>query len=581
MTERAGDGFFGHRPAVFPADTVVLSPITRYLCAAAYLIPGFPRLVMAEFAENEHRAVAPSVGFDIGPVLRHCHRARSLLLGRDALLLMVPVVGLAMTPLLSVWLWVGAAAAAGAALWSRSWKLGLVAAVVAAATVQFGLAIGMFLLSGTSGTPSHVIARLGGVTTDPYHAVPMSAGEALLRLLFVLICTFGVYLWWQLRVYGILCDQLAAGARVRLPDLPAGRLRRRVAAVSAAQWGNLTLTAHRNPFLGTGDVIQKWSMSLELGPPGSGQTVDPVELHRWVRDRLCAMRGDGLPARERISGLVLVDHIVATGERSMPDPLIDPVTRVPYAQATPAAVDAIIRHPQGGLRYYLKAVVGAEGRDVRSGEHLVLPAQDQEIEVSTFLYAALEGGMLYLEFVAAVQKPLHPALHVFDQLVPERVTRTAVEASLKHGLAALALAPLRLATAINSVLGAGQRVARADRESHELRVYDFGARHSLRSLAAAPRLQNYLQELDAEKYYKIVERAVTSAVLSYLEQHGVDTSEYRNRTAMVLNNGVLITGGAFSGPVAGGRNATATTNTDTGNHHHQRPPSPNAGASGA
>jgi hypothetical protein len=576
MTGPAGNGFFGHRPPVFPSDPVILSPTTRYLCAAAYLVPGLSRLVMAEFIENEHRAVAPSVGFDIGPVLRHSHRSRSLLLARDGLLSLVAMLGLVATPLLSLWLAVSAAAAVGTALWSRSWKLGLGAAAAVGAIVLFGFNGGIAVLAGVPGLPPGLVSEMGGLPGESPSTAPITTREILLRALVVLAGTFGVYLWWQLRVYRILCSELAFGARVRLPDLPAGRLRQRIAAVSAAQWGNLTLTAHRNPFLGAGEVTHKWSMSLELRSLGGEGAVDPVELYQYVRDRLLAMRGDSLPECERISSLIVVDHIVATGERSQPDPLIDPVNRVPYAEAIPAAIHAIIRHPQGGLRYYLKAVVGAEGRDVRSGDWVVLPAQDQEIAVSTLLYAAVEGGMLYLEFVAAVEKPLHPDLHVVDQLAPERVTSKAIAETAKHTFGAFVLAPFRALAALNGILGAGWRMDRADRESRELRVYDFGARHSLRGLAAAPRLQNHLQELDAEKYYKLVERAVTSAVLSFLEQRRVDTSEYRNRTAMVLNNGVMITGGTVTGPVAGGAHATATATRNVSNEHHPESSFPRA-----
>jgi hypothetical protein len=69
------------------------SETTRYLCAAAYLDRRFAEHVITKVLQEEHRAVAPSYGVDILPVVRHCLAAQRRRLTRDALLTALLLVG--------------------------------------------------------------------------------------------------------------------------------------------------------------------------------------------------------------------------------------------------------------------------------------------------------------------------------------------------------------------------------------------------------------------------------------------------------------------------------------------------------
>jgi uncharacterized membrane protein YidH (DUF202 family) len=79
-----------------PAESQELtrSEATRYLCAAAHLDDRFSREVIRRVVDEEHRAVAPSFGVNLGVVLRHCLGARRRKQVRDVLLamLVVPIV---------------------------------------------------------------------------------------------------------------------------------------------------------------------------------------------------------------------------------------------------------------------------------------------------------------------------------------------------------------------------------------------------------------------------------------------------------------------------------------------------------
>ena len=62
---QSGQPLFHHHP--LPADVPdrILNDTTRLMCAGTYLDPNYARAVIRELVEHEHRAVVPSVGFDL------------------------------------------------------------------------------------------------------------------------------------------------------------------------------------------------------------------------------------------------------------------------------------------------------------------------------------------------------------------------------------------------------------------------------------------------------------------------------------------------------------------------------------
>src|SRR6185369_16586573 len=83
---QSGQPLFHHHPLPAEIPDRILNDTTRLMCAGTYLDPNYARAVIRELVEHEHRAVVPSVGFDLGPVLRHGFRARRLELQRNAAL---------------------------------------------------------------------------------------------------------------------------------------------------------------------------------------------------------------------------------------------------------------------------------------------------------------------------------------------------------------------------------------------------------------------------------------------------------------------------------------------------------------
>jgi hypothetical protein len=270
------------------------------------------------------------------------------------------------------------------------------------------------------------------------------------------------------------------------------------------------------------------------------------------------MRNNSLPENEMITGLTVTDHIVGSGLRRQDDTLLDGRGRTPYNEASYEAIDAIKRYPQGSLRYYLRATVGADGRTIKApNDRVVAPPQIEDLAVSTFVYLAMEGGLFYVEVVSTVMPPVNSVFRQFDFVSPNRVLRKAFRDVVGSFLLVAAAAPVHL---IHAVIGGGpvRHMDRADRDNREAHLYDYGARTGIRELAASSGLGGYLHELDAEKYTKIVNRSITNSILDYLRSQGVDTGEVEAQVTHLHNEGTVIMGGTVTGPVSGKAGVSVT-----------------------
>src|SRR6266540_4017533 len=79
------------RDAAHGAPDPTTSAATRYLCVGAHVDPQFADRVIHDVLEERHRAVCPSRGIDLVPIVRHCLAARRRRLARDLAILVVLV----------------------------------------------------------------------------------------------------------------------------------------------------------------------------------------------------------------------------------------------------------------------------------------------------------------------------------------------------------------------------------------------------------------------------------------------------------------------------------------------------------
>jgi hypothetical protein len=555
-----GGGFFSQATAQQPGP---MSNATRYLCAAAYLSPLFANTVIGELVES-HRAVVPSRGIDLIPIIRHCLKARKMQLVRDFLLSILLLLGviLATGPLIVILLIMFLLGFLPGTRWERRslggrMIAGVAAVGAAAVLVVVGGVIAAFFLY------LYLASRISGGVSGL-----LGPGIAIIWVVYacLVVATLVYYCYIRNRTLG---EWLSPGAQAPPFDRASERVEERLGQIDRAQHGNLTLYSEENPFLGTGippfrwrrsdnrDKYhgQVWSISIELqregaprgvGPTPQGQVhIDPVELHAALRKRLLQLNDPALPPNERIWALSVDDHVVGEGRFRWDSPLVDPGRQIPYSQANPEAIAALIRNPQARLRYYQRVSISDEGQTVLAADQPVIGSVDQEVVVSAFVYVAVEGHMFYLQFVPAALAPIADYFHMIDQLpkissgkFTAKVVLDAARTSFRDFLGA----PYGMYRTLRLMRGERKSFREGLQNSRDFVYADIGANISVRELGARQSPRTYIQQLDVTKYTQIVERLVIETVLDFLVAKGADTSAYRASAQAIYSNSVFVSG---------------------------------------
>ncbi|WP_433795796.1 hypothetical protein [Actinoplanes sp. CA-252034] len=518
-----------------------MSATTRHLSAAPYLDVDFANRVIREILESERKAVPPSFGFDLDPVVRHSLRARRLLLLRYALVTLVLVVGFCLSPIATItWLLL-----CGAVVAFRSRVLGGLPPQVRTGIVTAGAFAlvclgGYWLLQTMSGDLGDLLFS----SQDGYYDYGgrdfpgTGLGFTFLDFLYPVLLTVAmaaVLFLSRRHALGVITTELAPGAPAAAPRTANPRVERRLAIVAGMQRGNLSVH-DREPFLGAGRIWHGWDFAITLKPVEGTERIrlDGAALNRRVADAIVALRSPALGDGEKVPNVFVVPYVVANGWRRTDDPLIDPNTKAPYTMASPETLAAIEGSPQGGMRYYLRAVVPAHGKEISTpGQRPVLPGQDSGVAVTAFVHLAVEGGMLYAEFVATVMPEVLRYYQLGDILRPERVPGYAAMDTLRSFFRENLFAPLWLLQIGWDAIRLTGRMAKSSQEAEELRYHDYGADLSVREEGAEYPVYKFLSQLDAAKYISLLDKAVVEEVLDVLDEAGVDTGEFRAKAANV------------------------------------------------
>ena len=292
---------------------------------------------------------------------------------------------------------------------------------------------------------------------------------------------------------------------------------------------NLIVYGGYSPFVGSGYGIGGWSFSVnlertrdDLSASGAAIPFESSELIAFVGSRLDRLH---IPSLQQYEALFADGrHIRAHAALLSNDQ--GPKRRIPLA-----AIQTLDDLPAAGTRSYLCiSVTDWSG----------------EIVLSVYLRCARGDSNLFVEASYFLLTPLQPAFYKIDEMDP----RLRADALFGLIMQSIVTAPFMLVIGVFDVLGAVFRPFSRLSERGRIRQsmernprFNFGAVTSIREMGMQNYYRVYFQQLDKERHVKTIKQCTIDAIVDFLSDHNIDTSDIRDRRTAILNNGVIVSGG--------------------------------------
>lgn len=319
------------------------------------------------------------------------------------------------------------------------------------------------------------------------------------------------------------------------------QLVQRIENLARDQRGNLTVYSGFMPFSGAGLKVEgDWSFLIDLckgrndvfGDRSAPRELNVTELYAEVARALAALEMTNMEIRDR---LFVSGSDVRNDPKLLPSPL-----GPPRAWVEREVLSQYMAAPTHQIRHY-RCVEVVDWRG--------------ELVVTLFLRFAISNGRLFCEMNKFVLVPLREELHRLDHMgggiqFGDVVKMVGRSAAATPGLS------LRAPKVFFRPLSRSMQASSAARQVARDPFYDYGAPVTALDRVRSKHYRRYFQRLDKEMYDKFLERTVFDSLIAVLERHGIDTAEMVERSATIINNGVMAREANISGEnVAVGRGA--------------------------
>ncbi|MCX4761982.1 hypothetical protein OG562_13565 [Streptomyces sp. NBC_01275] len=167
-----------------------------------------------------------------------------------------------------------------------------------------------------------------------------------------------------------------------------------------------------------------------------------------------------------------------------------------------------------------------------------------ELVTSTFLHFAVEHKTLYIDCQRVVMPPVAERYRVLDRMG----RRPSSDARL-WGITLLKT-PLRIVLA--PALIVGRRVSdlahrldrkRLERQAESGSGVDFSVGLNIRKWIGEGVYRSHFQKIDSDRHLKAIERHVLAEIVEFLDDKGMDVSDFKSQQTVILNQGIIHTGG--------------------------------------
>jgi hypothetical protein len=170
-----------------------------------------------------------------------------------------------------------------------------------------------------------------------------------------------------------------------------------------------------------------------------------------------------------------------------------------------------------------------------------------ELALSYYIRCSCRGNTLFIETKRFILTPLEQQYRAVDSMLPMRMSETilALIGSLFAGPVFMLISPFQIY--VRMMQGLAKLFSTEERHRRQLiertPLFNYGAKTSLRQSLSSGLYGHYFQKMDGDLYNKLFEHEVLDSLVEFLDAHGVDTSELKERQTTILNNGVMVQGG--------------------------------------
>ena len=295
---------------------------------------------------------------------------------------------------------------------------------------------------------------------------------------------------------------------------------------------NVTVYSGYTPFAGAGAQIATWSLVIDASRPkkdAGGYPSDPVHFEAEALDSEVerALRSARAP------GMNVESCLFLHGADTMDLPGI-----LPNAFERPQQV-----LPDVALQHY----DNEHGDRARRYKRIQLHHYGNELIGSSFFRCSRVGQTVFLECSHYLLTPVADAYRTVDAL-PNLNWRTGPAEVLAAALAApfvAALSPLaligRLVAGVSDALELPFRAQRS--QIRDTQRFNYGAPVSLRASMAGGLYKHYFQHQDYYFFQQLVDKRILSSIVDFLDAHGIDTSDVKEQTNVLMNQGVIVQNG--------------------------------------
>lgn len=323
-----------------------------------------------------------------------------------------------------------------------------------------------------------------------------------------------------------------------------------VNALGAVENGNTVIYSGFNPFVGSGENMGAWSFALDLrkradeltGPPKtntrsalSSALLAASQMGEITLEALYARVAEDIAALE-LERVTVQDKLYINGRDIRDDArfLSDPLAKPTYRVDEQTMRFAMLEQEEKQLRHYrCIRVVDWSG----------------ELVLSIFLRFSRLSHNLFVEASYFLLTPISEGYRTVDTLCPDRtfaeLSATAVGAAVKAPFLCL-FAPLAVVARGMKRYTSWSEGRKQDEMIRHNPAFDYGASFSFRQWASGNEYRRYFQRLDKEMYLKVLEKNILDSIITFLEEKDVDVSELKQRQTMILNQGVILSGGSMS-----------------------------------